>query len=153
MRLLQVNRSAWLVLCPQPDLHLLTPHFPWDMGACLALLAFCRVKVIPSLKVGITLRHRYVALGKGEANRIQTKRDRGCAIRRTQFWLKVILGSPRSACQDYILPETANPSSLSPVLVQVGLKPAGKLPSAPSRQNLISTPREVQGEGAAPLPL
>lgn len=54
---LQVNRSAQLVLCPQPNLHLLTPHFPWDLGACLALIAFCSVKVIPSLKVDVTLQH------------------------------------------------------------------------------------------------
>lgn len=106
-----------------------------DVGACLAFLAFCRVKVTPSLKVGITLQHHHIALGKAKANRshlILTKRDCGCAVRRRRFWLKVILGSPRSACQEYISPKAEVARNCSLVLM-----PAGRLPSAPNRQKLI----------------
>lgn len=140
MQLLQVNRSAQLVLCPQPNLCLLTPHFPRDLGACLVLLAFCRVKSQPFPQGRRHLAAPTRCSGKDKANRSHSmlaKRDRGCAIRRTQFWLKVFLGSPRSACQEYISPETAIPSSLSLVVRQAGLRPVGGLPSAPNGQKLI----------------
>jgi len=125
MQLLWVNRRARLVLCPEPSLHLLTPHFPGDLGACPALPAFCRVKVIPAIKADVTLRYRRIALGTHRTTRscsICTKRDHGRAIGRTEFWLEVVLGSPRSACQEHISPETAAPSSLSPVLMQIGME-------------------------------
>lgn len=64
MKFLPVKRSAQLVLCPQPNPHLRTPRFPRDLGAWLTLLAFCRVKVIPSLRVGVTLQHQLVAWEK-----------------------------------------------------------------------------------------